>query len=149
MSGIVIGVGRVAARLANEQALALSVLLLAVSALVTRLGRISRIDRDQEDTLAFCFVGEERTELRKTPTMESSALFLAVSASFPNACQVFEGEGVACLQGSQNGVRNPMVEASLKPCPAPGHFLKVAFGALCAFGLESRAEMTSWEGRAG
>src|SRR5262249_36068598 len=85
--------GSMAARLAGELGLALSIGILAMTAHRTSPGRAPGINRHEGAPSQFRFVGKEAAELSERPARESIASVGATSRyPLADALQVFQGD---------------------------------------------------------
>jgi hypothetical protein len=91
VSGVVVGIDRVAARLANEMALALTVRLRTMSTPGASARRVTWVYTDDKNPFALGLVVQERAELMETPPMEQTPLRGALAAAVTDTGEGFKG----------------------------------------------------------
>jgi hypothetical protein len=125
---------------AKEQGLRTTVRAVLIATLATRLTRVAWVYLHHLNTLFLCFVREERVELGKAPTMQTSLgiVFLALAnlRGVTNVGEVFHNDRTARGGVLDNALREDMIVFSSLPKQFARKFLQVPFGRACSFRLQ-------------
>lgn len=101
-------------------------------------GGVTRVNIDHADSLLLGFVLDEASELSKAPGVKASGLLsLALFDSLSNVGQVLQNDRPSRSGSRDNLFAKDVILVPPSPKLFAGEPLQVAFGALCAFGLES------------
>lgn len=125
----------------TKLSLSFAILLIAVTALGTGAGRITRINRDDRNTGHLRFVFNEPSQLIECPLAEPFTISLTNRCLEP--AQVLDSNIVQGAFGlCDNSLCDNMIRAALESPLSAGEFLEVPLGGFSAFALESALEFS-------
>lgn len=104
-----------ATTLAAKLGLTLAIAVINVTATATSLAGVPRIDILNGDATTSRLVGEELLELEEVPLMELSPHLLSELAPVPNAFEVFEDNGAAGFEGTDDLLADLVVAVATEP----------------------------------
>src|SRR6476660_6894163 len=114
-----------------------------MTTLGTSLRGMTRVNLDHGDSSLSSFIGQERVELGKRPTVKTAlALHILVLLSASNlACttdmgQILNHQGRTRESVGNDAFREDMVAIPVKTCLLASQFLEVTLGRLASFGLQ-------------
>ena len=103
----------------------------------TNLGSETGVNSDYSLTCFLSFIAEKRTELAKTPTVQTTARVpFAQFDAASNLFEVLNYDGSASRYGLNNSARQNVVTIPMKPLLSASQFFQMEFSRLCAFGLQ-------------
>lgn len=106
-----------------------------MAALTASLGRVARVDERHPNANGFSLVGNERSELGKTPTVQTTPLLLTDFSVAADISQIFQDDSPTRSYGVHDTSRNDVIAVSSEACLFATEDPQTPLGALGPFGL--------------